>query len=147
MKTSVDVILKEYDLELLEKNYDRISFFVEDTKKLNRICDRVNKLTKGTILKAVSSMEFEKKSCGEILTLSFPGALQAKYLDLVKWSKSGQPDDARNAGVNLAKKSNNSKILVCADTYKFSEELIKGYLLRRYEFSNYKTIEDKDVGL
>ena len=49
MKTSVDVILKEYDLELLEKNYDRISFFVEDTKKLNRICDRVNKLTKGTI--------------------------------------------------------------------------------------------------
>ena len=26
------------------------------------------------------------------------------------------------------------------------EELIKGYLLRRYEFSNYKTIEDKGVG-
>ena len=38
MKTSVDVKLKEYDLKLLEKDYDRISIFVDDTKKLDRIC-------------------------------------------------------------------------------------------------------------
>ena len=44
MKTSVDVKLKEYDLKLLEKEYDRISIFVEDTKKLDRICNCVNKL-------------------------------------------------------------------------------------------------------
>ena len=47
MKISVDVILKEYDLALLEKDYDRISIFVEDTKKLDRISSRINKLTKG----------------------------------------------------------------------------------------------------
>ncbi len=146
MKTSVDVKLKEYNLELLEEEYDRISIFIGDAKKLNRICIHLNKLTKGAILKAISSKEFEKKSCGEVLTLSFPGGLQAKYLDLVKWTKSGQPNDARKAGVNLAKKSNNSKILVSANTQKFSEELIKGYLLRRYEFSNYKTAEDKGLG-
>ena len=143
MKTSVDVKLKEFDLELLEKDYDRIAIFVEDAKKLNRICIRLNKLTKGAILKAISSKEFEEKSCGDILTLSFPGAIQAKYLDLVKWTKSWQPNDARKAGVKLAKKSNNSKILICAYAQKFSEELIKGYLLRRYEFSNYKTAEYK----
>ena len=112
MKTSIDVILKEYDLELLEEDYDRISVFIDDAKKLNRICARLNKLTKGMIVRVISSKEFEKKSCGDILTLSFPGGLQAKYLDLVKWTKSGQPNDARKAGVNLAKKSGNSKILV-----------------------------------
>ena len=137
MKTSVDVKLKEYDLELLEEDYDRISVLVENTNKLNRINSRLNKLTKGTISKAIGSKEFEKKSCGDVLTLSFPGTLQAKYLDLIKWTKSGQPSDARKAGVNLAKKSKNSKILVCADAHKFSEELIKGYLLRSYQFSNY----------
>ena len=84
MKTSVDVKLKEYDLKLIEKEYDRISIFVEDTKKLDRICNRVNKLTNGTILKAISSKEFEKKSCGDVLTASFPSALKAKYLDIVK---------------------------------------------------------------
>ena len=48
MKTSIDVILKEYNLELLEEDYDRISIFMEDAKKLNRICiARLNKLTKG----------------------------------------------------------------------------------------------------
>ena len=146
MKTSIDVKLEDYNLELLEEEYDRISIFIEDEKKLNRICNHLNKLTKGMILKAISSKEFEKKSCGELLTLSFPGVVQAKYLDLVKWTKSGQPNDARKAGVNLAKKSDNSKILICANGQKLLEELMKGYLLRRYEFSNYKTIEDKGVG-
>ena len=146
MKTSVDVILKEYDLELLEEDFDRISIFIDDAKKLNRICSRLNKLTKGIILRVISSEEFEKKSCGDVLTISFPGSLKAKYLDLIKWTNSGKLNDARKAGVNLAKKSKNSKILVCANAQKFSEELIKGYLLRRYEFSNYKTIEEKGVG-
>ena len=50
MKTSVDVKLKEYDLKLLEK--DMIEYqYLWDTKKLDRICSRVNKLTKGTILR------------------------------------------------------------------------------------------------
>ena len=53
MKTSVDVKLKEYDLKLLEKDYDRISIFVED-KKLDSICSRIDKVTKGSISRAVS---------------------------------------------------------------------------------------------
>ena len=145
MKTSVDVNLEKYDLELLEKDYDRISIFIEDGEKLDSISSHVNKLTNGTIFKAISSNEFEKKSCGEVLTLSFPSELQVKHLDLVKWSKSVKPSDARKSGVNLAKKSNNSKILVCASTQKFLDEFIQGYLLRRYEFTDYKTIEDQSV--
>ena len=113
MKTSVDVKLKEYDLKLLEKDYDRISIFVEDMKKLIAFVVGSTNLTKGTVLKAISSKEFEEKSCGDVLTVSFPSALRANYLDIVKWSKSGKPIDARKAGVNLAKKSNNNDILMC----------------------------------
>lgn len=146
MKTSVDVKLKEYDLKLLEKDYDRISIFVEDTKKLDSICIRIDKLTKGSISRAISSTEFEKKSCGDVLTISFPGALSTEYLDLVKWSKSGKPNDARKAGVNLAKKSNHDNILICGSIQKMSEDVIKGYLLRRYEFSDYKNIKNIGTG-
>ena len=146
MKTSVDIKLKEYDLKLLEKDYNRISIFVEDTKKLDSICSRIDKLTKGSISRAISSKEFEKKSCGDVLTISFPGALSTKYLDLVKWSKSGKPNDARKAGVNLAKKSNHDNILICGSIQKMSEDVIKGYLLRRYEFSDYKNIKNTGTG-
>jgi leucyl aminopeptidase len=146
MKTSVDVKLKEYDLKLLEKDYDRISIFVEDTKKLDSICSRIDKVTKGSISRAISSTEFEKKSCGDVLTISFPGALSTEYLDLVKWSKSGKPNDARKAGVNLAKKSNHDNILICGSIQKMSEDVIKGYLLRRYEFSDYKNIKNTGTG-
>ena len=146
MKTSVDVKLKEYDLKLLEKDYDRISIFVEDSKKLDSICSRIDKVTKGSISRAISSTEFEKKSCGDVLTISFPGALSTEYLDLVKWSKSGKPNDARKAGVNLAKKSNHDNILICGSIQKMSEDVIKGYLLRRYEFSDYKNIKNTGTG-
>ena len=146
MKTSVDVKLKEYDLKLLEKDYDRISIFVEDTKKLDSICSRIDKVTKGSISRAISSTEFEKKSCGDVLTISFPGALSTEYLDLVKWSKSGKPNDARKAGVNLAKKSNHDNVLICGSIQKMSEDFIKGYLLRRYEFSDYKNIKNTGTG-
>lgn len=146
MKTSVDVKLKEYDLKLLEKDYDRISIFIEDTKKLDSICSRIDKVTKGSISRAISSTEFEKKSCGDVLTISFPGALSTEYLDLVKWSKSGKPNDARKAGVNLAKKSNHDNILICGSIQKMSEDVIKGYLLRRYEFSDYKNIKNTGTG-
>ena len=37
MQTSIDVKLKEYDLSLLEKDYDRILVFIDETKKLNRV--------------------------------------------------------------------------------------------------------------
>ena len=103
MQTSIDVKLKEYDLSLLEKDYDRILVFIDETKKLNRACRRINKLTRGAIERAVNSEEFEKKTCGEVLSISYPGAILAKSIFLVKWAKSGQPHDARKAGVNSAK--------------------------------------------
>ena len=37
MQTSIDVKLTEYDLKLVEKDYDRISVLIDDTKKLNRV--------------------------------------------------------------------------------------------------------------
>ena len=61
MQTSIDVNLKEYNLKLLEEGFDRISVFIDETKKMCRVCRRINKLTKGAILKAVNSEEFVKK--------------------------------------------------------------------------------------
>jgi len=139
MQTSIDVTLTEYNLKLLEKEFDRISVFIEETKKLNRVCRRINKLTRGAILKAVNSEEFEKKSCGDVLSISFPGVISAKHIDLVKWAKLGQPHDARKAGVNLAKLADDGSVLICIGSQKFSADFIKGYLLRQYNFLEYKT--------
>ena len=139
MQTSIDVKLTEYDLKLIEKDYDRISVLIDDTKKLNRVCRRINKLTKGAVLRAINSDEYEKKSCGEVLSISFPGSITAKHIDLIKWVKPGQLHDARKAGVNLAKLSSDSSVLIYIGSQKFSADFIKGYLLRQYSFSEYKT--------
>ncbi len=125
MQTSIDVKLTEYDLKLIEKDYDRISVLIDDTKKLNRVCRRINKLTKGAVVRAINSDEYEKKSCGEVLSISFPGSITAKYIDLIKWVKPGQLHDARKAGVNLAKLSGDSSVLIYIGSQKFSADFIK----------------------
>ena len=111
-------------LKLIEKDYDRISVLIDDTKKLNRVCRRINKLTKGAVVRAINSDEYEKKSCGEVLSISFPGSITAKYIDLIKWVKPGQLHDARKAGVNLAKLSGDSSVLIYIGSQKFSADFI-----------------------
>ena len=55
MKASVHVKLEEHDLELIEKDFDRISVFVHGSKNLTPIVRRINKLTKGLILEVINS--------------------------------------------------------------------------------------------
>ena len=141
MQTSIDVKLIDYDLKLLEKEFDRIAVLIDEPEKLNQVCHRINKQTKGTILKAVNSKEFEKKSCGDVLSISYPGAISAKHVDLVKWAKLCEPYEALKAGVNLAKLAGDSSVLICIDSQNFSLNFIKGYLLRQYKFWEYKTSE------
>ena len=89
MQTSIDVKLTEYDLKLIEKDYDRISVLIDDTKKLNRVCRRINKLTKGAVVRAINSDEYEKKSCGEVLSISFPGSIVCQIYRFDKMGKTG----------------------------------------------------------
>ena len=146
MTALTEVNLIGQDLSSLGKDFDRISVFINDTKKMDEIAEHIDKLTNGAFLRAINSKEFKEKTIGEILTLSFPGILKAKHLDIVKWSKLGIIDDARKAGVNLAKKFNNSRLLICLGSQKFSQDFLKGFLLRQYEFLNYKTNDSKTIG-
>ena len=146
MTALTEVNLIGQDLSSFGKDFDRISVFINDTKKMDEIAKHIDKLTNGAFLRAINSKEFKEKTIGEILTLSFPGILKAKHLDIVKWSKLGIIDDARKAGVNLAKKFNNSRLLICLGSQKFSEDFLKGFLLRQYEFLNYKTNDSKTIG-
>ncbi len=146
MKTSVNVNLIEQDFGILENNFERIAVFMNNTQKLDHVGKYINKLTKGALLRAIKSKEFEKKACGDILTLSFSGSLKADHLDIIKWSSVEDINDARKAGVNLAKKSDFSKSLICVTDQKFLEDFLKGYLLRLYKYIDNKTNQDADAG-
>ena len=139
MTTTIDVHLVDYDLAALEENYERISVFVTDPEKLSKLAKQVDYITRGAFVRAINSQEFTEKCCGQILTLSFPGFSKASYLDIIKWSKSINCDDARKAGVNLAKQSKSGDTLICFDTEKFAEEVLKGFMLRKYDFSIHKS--------
>jgi leucyl aminopeptidase len=139
MTTSIDVNLIDYDMGALDKGYDRISIFISDPKKLSKIVQLVDKKTKGAVKRAITTKNFAEKCDGSVFSLTFPGELAADYLDIVKLSKPEQTNIARKAGVNLAKKSKGHNTLICYDNDDFIGEFIKGFLLRHYNFSIYKS--------
>ena len=61
MTTSIDVNLIDYDLAALDENYDRISIFISDPKKLSKIVKLVDKKTKGAVKRAITSQNFCRK--------------------------------------------------------------------------------------
>ena len=146
MTTSVNVNLIEHDFEVLENSFERIAVFMNNTQKLDHIGKYINKLTKGALLRAVKSKEFEKKPYGDILTLSFSGSLKSDYLDIIKWTNDTNINEARKAGVNLAKKTDCCKSLICVTDQKFLEDFLKGYLLRLYKYIDNKTKQDGNAG-
>ena len=121
MKTCVNVNLIEHDFEVLENIFERIAIFINNTQKLDHVGKYINKLTKGALLRAIKSKEFEKKACGDIITLSFSGSLKTDHLDIIKWSNVTDINDARKAGVNLAKQSDCSDSLICVTDQIFWE--------------------------
>ena len=77
MTIPVSVNLIKQDLKVLEQDFDRITIFVDNGPKLDEFGKHINKLTKGSLLRAKKSKEFEKKSFGDVLTICFPASLKA----------------------------------------------------------------------
>ena len=146
MTIPVSVNLIKQDLRGLEQGFDRITMFIDNAPKLEEFSKHINKLTKGSLLRAKKSKEFEKKSFGDVLTICFPASLKADYLDIIKSSKDTDISEARRAGVELAKKSDKCKSLIFIPNQKIADNFLQGYLLRLYKNEIYKTTQSGSLG-
>ena len=138
------------NFEFLETNLDsmsqasgRVAAILAPDGRLDQITRRLNKLTKGAVLRVTQDPEFYKCKSGTVITLAYPTGVEAIAIDLVVLDKGADRTAARRAGVALAKLRGEETLLVLAGALRFGDSLFQGIALRSYHFLAHKSKKDE----
>ena len=144
MTTPVAVTFVETDLDEIAKAEGRIAVFLTPDGKMDTAARRVNRLTKGALVRMVENGALDKMKEGDVKTLAWPAGLAAEALDVVKLERNAKSDTVRKAGVALGRAKGTATLTVLAGQVRRAADLAQGIALRVYEFNTHKT-EKKDA--
>ena len=114
------------DLELISEASGRIAAILDPSGRMDQITRRLNRLTKGAVLRATQDPTFQKRKSGEVITLAYPTGVKAQAIDLVVLDKRADRSAARRAGVAVAKRRGEEDLLVLAGTLRYAYSLFQG---------------------
>jgi leucyl aminopeptidase len=142
MTDPVQISFHEPDLEAIATAPGQIAVILGPDGSMDRLARRVNRLTRGALVRLAESDGWEKMAMGTTKTLSFPQGLAAESVVVLKLEKRGDVLAARKAGAALAKAMENDTLLMCAGSHPRAHELAYGLALRSYAFDTYRTGDD-----
>jgi len=149
MTSVTSIEFREIDLDALAKAEGRVAIFVPEEGTLSRVARRINKLTRGAVLRVLESERFAKAKDADVVTISYPHGMISEAVDIVKLPKRPDVGTARKAGAELAKLGaglDSNLILTTAGISKNAEQVIAGIAMRAYSFTDHKTAEEKAAG-
>ncbi len=138
--------LKELDIEALTSVEGHLAILLDQEGRLGKIDRRINKVTRGLLARLCESKEFSQKKSGDVISFPVPMGLGATMLHVVIADRKASAADMRKFGVSLAKARGTHDITVALGSPKHSDELVKGLLLRSYDYNGHRSGEDKTVG-
>ena len=136
----VTVTFVETDLDALVTQTGRIAVFVGEDAKLDPAGRRVNRLTKGAVLR-LAEAKAEKAASGDVITLAYPAGMAAQAVDVVFLPRRCTIEEARKAGVALGRTRGDAHLTICAGNHSRAAEISMGAALRDYGFNDHKTAE------
>ena len=131
--------LIEIDLERLQNYPKRICVIVFKDKKLDYITRRINRLTRGAIVRIVKSEQFQDIKTGEVITIPFPSGMSAQAVDLLVLRRDEKVETLRKSGAAIAQKMGKLNALILIPTMKGAYDFILGCTLRLYSFEKYSS--------
>ncbi|WP_170477887.1 leucyl aminopeptidase [Ruegeria arenilitoris] len=139
MSSLVPVRFQPFDLDLMAEANGRVVVIIPSEGKLGPAARRANRLTKGAVARMVASERFEKVKNGDVITLAWPGGMQAEALDILVLPRRPEQAEARKAGAKVAKLAGAKSVLVMAGNQMQTDQLALGIVLRSYDFDAHKT--------
>ncbi|QBF31628.1 leucyl aminopeptidase [Thalassococcus sp. S3] len=131
------------DLDAVATVEGRLAIIVSPDGKLDQSARRANRLTRGAVARLVESAGFAKLKPGQVVSLNWPSGLAAEALDVVCLPKRPSVEEARKAGVTLAKLKVRKALHLMAGTQGKAAELALGIALRDYTFDAHKTSDSE----
>jgi leucyl aminopeptidase len=141
MTKPISLSFDETDLDALAALSGKIAVIVPPDGKLDPAGRRFSRLTKGALARLVEGEGFGKAKAGDVVTMAFPAGLAAEALLVCKLPRRPTVEEARKAGVALAKARGKGGLTVCAGATARVAELGLGLVLRAYDFADHKTGE------
>ncbi|MEM9248108.1 MAG: leucyl aminopeptidase [Pseudomonadota bacterium] len=126
------------DLDAIAAAEGHVVVFAEGPDRLDQGARRVNRLTKGALLRLLESERFEKAKPGDVQSLAFPVGLAAEGLSVVKLARRADALTARKAGAGIAKAVSGKPATVLAGAIGAAAQVALGAMLRSYSFTDCK---------
>ncbi|MCM2561210.1 leucyl aminopeptidase [Lutimaribacter sp. EGI FJ00015] len=145
MTTPQTIRFSEIDLDAIATAKGRVAVIVTPDGKLDQGARRANRLTKGAVARLAESEKWAKAKPGQVITLAMPAGMAAEALDVVCLPRRPSVDEARRAGVALAKAQDGAALTVLAGSSGRVEHLALGLALRAYDFADHRTGKDAPV--
>ncbi|HEY0275351.1 MAG TPA: leucyl aminopeptidase [Paenirhodobacter sp.] len=133
MTHPVAITFDAVDPELLAGRAGRIALIVAGPG-LTPMGRRLDRLTRGSLTRALASPAWEKVAAGESLGLGWPAGLSCEGLDLVRLDRKADAATARKAGAGIARRLAEQGVLVVAESHPRADDIAFGLALRAYRF-------------
>lgn len=127
------------DLDILAEVDGKVAVLLDTDQSLDAGARRVNRLTKGALLRLQESDGFAKMKEGSVHQISMPVGMKAETVLVLKLGKKVSPQTARKAGAALGKSIGSSMASLVLGSHSKSSEIAFGVALRRYSFTDHKT--------
>ena len=132
------------DLMSLNTLTGRVVVCVTPDGKLDQGARRANRLTRGAVVRLIESKAFNEAKSGQVHTLAWPAGLMAEALDILVLPNRPTVQEARKAGVALAKLKDKAAVTIVSGARPRAEYIAMGFSLRDYRFDAHKTDEDRE---
>ncbi|GAA6207605.1 leucyl aminopeptidase [Cognatishimia sp. WU-CL00825] len=135
MVTPVQFTFQETNIDEIAAFEGRVAVFVTTEGKMDPSARRVNRLTKGALARLKDAGLKPK----DARVLAYPVGMAAEAVDVICLERNCSIDDARAAGVALAKARGDKPLLICAANHNKAAQIVLGLALRDYGFDDHKT--------
>lgn len=139
MSHQTPITFQPTDIEAMASATGRIAIIVTPDGKLDKAARRVNRLSKGALMRLIESESFAKAKPGKVISLAWPASMMAEALDVLVMERRCTMGEARKAGAALARVKGGKSLLVMAGNMPRAADLAMGLALRDYRFDAHKT--------
>ncbi|PLL13423.1 leucyl aminopeptidase [Tabrizicola sp. TH137] len=146
MTHPVPIHFRPVELDQLARLTGRIVAFADAAGSPSPGVRRLDRLTKGAVLRFLNSEAFGRLKPGESVELAWPAGLLAEAVQIIRLPRRADAALARKAGGAIGKVLSPAGTTVLAESHPMAAEIAFGVAMRAYDFSAHKTGEKKEPG-
>ncbi|HID05563.1 MAG TPA: leucyl aminopeptidase, partial [Armatimonadetes bacterium] len=137
---------RKINLDEISEWQGRIVVFIPADGRLSVGARRVNRLSKGALLRFVTSEAFSEMEVGTSKDLAWPVGHKAEAVQVIRLERNRNDAAARKAGAAIGAIGGSKDVLVLAGNQRGLADIALGTALRAYEFNDHKTGAKKPAG-